>query len=323
MSQFTQKEKDTSSQGYPNNVNSSNLEDDDQPGAVAFFRKLKKDGETKLARAVPGILKIIRSPSEPESVTKSAGSPNSSGSPVTVNSGNSNSYNPSSSSSNVTSVKNGIFAPSLIPSSSSSSISSAGRKRTISPYQLKQFEKVLNESDTVDLIALRKVSWNGIPSHFRPVVWQMLLGYLPIKRDRREDTIRRKRKEYLDGIPTYFTVSEADRTTQEGETLRQILVDLPRTCPNNPFFHQQVVRKAMERILYIWSIRHPASGYVQGMNDLLTPLLLTCMQNFVDDPLRCDVASLDPQILVSLHDFTAFEFVLSSSRVVSFFCNSG
>ena len=29
----------------------------------------------------------------------------------------------------------------------------------------------------------------------------------------------------------------------------------------------------MERILFIWAIRHPASGYVQGMNDLVTPFL--------------------------------------------------
>lgn len=30
----------------------------------------------------------------------------------------------------------------------------------------------------------------------------------------------------------------------------------------------------MERVLYVWAIRHPASGYVQGMNDLITPLIL-------------------------------------------------
>jgi len=30
-------------------------------------------------------------------------------------------------------------------------------------------------------------------------------------------------------------------------------------------------RQSLERILYIWAIRHPASGYVQGINDLATP----------------------------------------------------
>ena len=267
MSQFTQKEKDIPNSQNSQSSNGEENFDEDQNGAVAFFRKLKKGVETGLNRPVPGILKIIRSPSDPET-----------------------------SNTNVTSLKSGLFAP-QIPSKP---IVTTGKGRQVSAYQLSQFDKVLN-TDTVDVVALRKISWNGIPPIYRPIVWQILLGYLPIKRDRRDDTIRRKRKEYQDSIPTYFTISEADRTTQEGEILRQILVDLPRTCPNNPFFHQQLVRKAMERILYIWSIRHPASSYVQGMNDILTPLLLICMQNYVDDPLRCDVASLDPAIFVSIN----------------------
>src|SRR5690606_33587958 len=67
----------------------------------------------------------------------------------------------------------------------------------------------------------------------------------------------------------------------EAETLRQILVDLPRTCPELPFFHQPPVQRSMERILYLWSIRHPASGYVQGINDLLTPLFVVFMSVYV------------------------------------------
>ncbi len=36
-----------------------------------------------------------------------------------------------------------------------------------------------------------------------------------------------------------------------------------------------------ERVLYIWSIRHPASGYVQGMNDLVTPLFVVFLADAV------------------------------------------
>ena len=36
---------------------------------------------------------------------------------------------------------------------------------------------------------------------------------------------------------------------------------------------QHRVQRALERILYIWALRHPASGYVQGLNDLVTPFL--------------------------------------------------
>ena len=93
---------------------------------------------------------------------------------------------------------------------------------------------------------------------------------------------------------------ESDRTTQEGETLRQILVDLPRTSPDTPFFQQNAIQHAMKRILFIWSSRHPASSYVQGMNDLLTPLLLVCMYPYFNDVLRCDVEQLGSTALMEV-----------------------
>jgi hypothetical protein len=50
-------------------------------------------------------------------------------------------------------------------------------------------------------------------------------------------------------------------------------VDAPRTAPEVPFFQQPEMQSALRRLLYIWGIRHPASGYVQGVNDLVTPFL--------------------------------------------------
>jgi len=55
--------------------------------------------------------------------------------------------------------------------------------------------------------------------------------------------------------------------------LRQVAVDVPRTAPGVPFFHQERIQKSLERILFIWGMRHPASGYVQGINDVATPFL--------------------------------------------------
>lgn len=59
----------------------------------------------------------------------------------------------------------------------------------------------------------------------------------------------------------------------------------PTPAPNtdadtNPLSLSQVQR-AMERILYIWAIRHPASGYVQGINDLATPLYVVFLSAHV------------------------------------------
>ena len=166
-------------------------------------------------------------------------------------------------------------------------------------YHIAKLEHIL-AADNIDTNALRKVSWNGVPSEMRSMVWQVLLGYMPTNKSRRDASITRKRKEYFDSIPMYIDNMEEQQTVQEGEILRQILVDLPRTCPDTPFFHQSAIQKAMERILYIYSIRHPATKYVQGMNDLLTPLLLVFMHPYVDDVLRCDVALLDEQIVLNV-----------------------
>uniref|UniRef100_A0AC11DFH5 TBC1 domain family member 22A n=1 Tax=Ovis aries TaxID=9940 RepID=A0AC11DFH5_SHEEP len=38
-----------------------------------------------------------------------------------------------------------------------------------------------------------------------------------------------------------------------------------------------------ERILFIWAIRHPASGYVQGINDLVTPFFVVFICEYIDD----------------------------------------
>lgn len=166
------------------------------------------------------------------------------------------------------------------------------------PYRVVKFESIL-QADNIDMNALRKLSWNGVPSEMRPMVWQLLLGYMPTNKSRRDAAIVKKRKEYFDSVAMYFD-NHDERTVQEGEITRQILVDLPRTCPDIPFFHQKPVQRAMERMLYIWSIRHPASGYVQGMNDLVTPLLIVFISAHCDDPPRCDVDALDPAIVANV-----------------------
>ena len=246
----------------------------------AFLRRLKNN--TELApRPVPGQIRISRA------VSDDAKEPN-------INK------------STTADRHNNLIAPHRSPprrvddsisESNDTVVTTSSTGKYISTYRLSQFEKLLS-MENVDLNALRKLAWNGIPSKYRADVWQMLLGYLPTNKDRRSAALTRKRKEYFDSISMYFTVADADRTKQDEENLGQILIDLPRTCPDIAFFQQTLVQKSMERILYVWSIRHPASGYVQGMNDLLTPLLLVCLQPFAEDPLRCDVATLDAGIMV-------------------------
>lgn len=53
--------------------------------------------------------------------------------------------------------------------------------------------------------------------------------------------------------------------------------------PLMPIFQQIVVQQLFERILFIWAIRHPASGYVQGINDLVTPFFVVFLSEFVEN----------------------------------------
>jgi hypothetical protein len=57
------------------------------------------------------------------------------------------------------------------------------------------------------------------------------------------------------------------------KTYKQIAVDIPRTMPEFKIFSYEIIRKLMLRVLFIWSMRHPASGYVQGFNDLISPFV--------------------------------------------------
>ncbi|XP_055833690.1 GTPase-activating protein GYP1 [Solanum dulcamara] len=153
--------------------------------------------------------------------------------------------------------------------------------RATDSARLMKFTKELSAT-TVILEKLRELSWNGIPSYLRPNIWRLLLGYAPPNSDRREGVLRRKRQDYLDCVAQYYDIPDIERTDEEINMLRQIAVDCPRTVPDVSFFQQAQVQKSLERILYIWAIRHPASGYVQGINDLATPFIVVFLSEHVE-----------------------------------------
>jgi hypothetical protein len=52
--------------------------------------------------------------------------------------------------------------------------------------------------------------------------------------------------------------------------------------PLMPLFQKKSVQDIFQRILYVWSVRHPASGYVQGINDLVTPFFAVFLTEYLD-----------------------------------------
>uniref|UniRef100_A0A673BM74 TBC1 domain family, member 22B n=1 Tax=Sphaeramia orbicularis TaxID=375764 RepID=A0A673BM74_9TELE len=143
--------------------------------------------------------------------------------------------------------------------------------------RLDKFKQLLASPNT-DLEELRKHSWSGIPREVRPITWRLLSGYLPANKERRELVLKRKREEYFGFIEQYYH-SRTDEHYKD--TYRQIHIDIPRTNPLIPLFQQPAVQEVFERILFIWAIRHPASGYVQGINDLVTPFFVVFLSEFV------------------------------------------
>ena len=140
-------------------------------------------------------------------------------------------------------------------------------------YKDATFERTMR-SPVVNVAELRKLSWNGIPPVHRATAWKILLGYLPANASRRNQSLERKRAEYRDAIAQHYDIDDNTRTAQEQETLRQVLVDVPRTAPDLGLFRDVRIKLALGRLLYIWACRHPASSYVQGINDLATPLIV-------------------------------------------------
>lgn len=151
------------------------------------------------------------------------------------------------------------------------------------------------QSDEIDLATLRSLAWMGVPSLLRPVVWQLLLGYLPANASTRRAVLAKKRAEYAAGVERAFARGTAglDRAIWH-----QIYIDVPRTNPGIALWQQAVTQRALERILYVWAIRHPASGYVQGINDLATPFFEVFLSAYIDgDPEHYELAKLPAHAL--------------------------
>ncbi|WEJ94233.1 GTPase-activating protein [Yamadazyma tenuis] len=156
-----------------------------------------------------------------------------------------------------------------------------------------KFKALLTQSSNINLQELRKLSWNGIPSNLRAISWQILLGYLPTNKSRQSATLKIKRQEYLDGIKLMQNSVNFDNDdsksmsssslnlNRDKQIYHQIKIDVKRTNPTVKLYGHPEVQKSLRKILYFWAIRHPASGYVQGINDLVTPFFQIFLTNYI------------------------------------------
>jgi hypothetical protein len=154
--------------------------------------------------------------------------------------------------------------------------------------RINKFKKIL-QATSINLTDLRAAAWSGVPEEVRAMTWQLLLGYLPTSSERRVGTLERKRKEYLDGVKQAFerggnSSGSTGKIRGLDEAIwHQISIDVPRTNPHLELYGYEATQRSLERILYVWAVRHPASGYVQGINDLVTPFWQVFLASYITD----------------------------------------
>ncbi|KAF8904419.1 rab-GTPase-TBC domain-containing protein [Gymnopilus junonius] len=171
------------------------------------------------------------------------------------------------------------------------------RERSIKTNRRHKFEECLSSQD-VNIGELRKLAWAGIPSDLRPMAWQLLLGYLPLPTPLRSSTLSRKRGEYQNMVDLAFA---RGKDGLDQQIWHQIEIDVPRTRPGVRLWMHETTQRSLERILYVWAIRHPASGYVQGINDLVTPFFQVFLSAYIDsEPEDFDPSALPPHALSAI-----------------------
>lgn len=144
--------------------------------------------------------------------------------------------------------------------------------------KIEKFKRIIS-NNPINLEELQKACWKGIPKVWRATCWKVLSDYLPLKQELQEKTIDQKRNSYWESVNEHYSSIYIDT---HHETLRQILNDIPRMNPLIPIFQKKIVQDIFQRVLYVWAVRHPASGYVQGINDLLTPFFAVFLSEYTD-----------------------------------------
>ena len=155
-------------------------------------------------------------------------------------------------------------------------------EKKISQKNIRTFKKIneICSQDFISIEELRNICWQGIPSEdplIRAECWKILLGLYPLKKELKISIIQRKKDEYIDMCNVYSNALSNPEEVMNEEELkiyRQIQKDIPRTMPDSSLFQHEKIQFMLTRVLYIWSLRHPASGYVQGFNDLCIPFFI-------------------------------------------------
>lgn len=147
-----------------------------------------------------------------------------------------------------------------------------GEREVVRRNRKRLQEMLYDTKCNLDIVKLQASKY--MPSDMRPMVWQLLFNYLPPEKVNRESVLLEKQKQYIEML--------AHATSQpRTELVAQIDMDVLRTLPEGHeiLFGNQEVKQALARVLLVWAVQHPTTGYFQGLNDLASPFFFSFLSN--------------------------------------------
>lgn len=67
---------------------------------------------------------------------------------------------------------------------------------------------------------------------------------------------------------------EDEHDEENMASLKVIRSDVKRTFQKTEIFKNKVIMNLLVRLLFVWNMRHPETGYVQGINDIAAQFLI-------------------------------------------------
>lgn len=142
-------------------------------------------------------------------------------------------------------------------------------------HVMERYGNAIYASDRIELAEVRSLCFRGIPiqmKHIRSLVWRLLLYTLPVKRSNWDEHLDKMRLLYQDRKIQYLrNITTSGRDVQ---LMKEIMNDVQRTQSNYHFFSKDgKASRWMKHILFVYAKQSEEIQYIQGMNELLAPIV--------------------------------------------------
>ena len=117
---------------------------------------------------------------------------------------------------------------------------------------------------------------------------------------------------YWDDVDELKSISE-EMSNYEEDNYKQILIDVKRTNSGEAF-QAKIAKDMLTRVLFVWAFKHPASGYVQGINDLAATFMYVFIADVVHQTRQ--TSKLQKEVSEIDLDFDAYHITLDDMALL-------